>query len=158
MVTKKQLKKEIEDLKGQLKEKANGLERTVGDLKEKVELMRFLREHPKGYDFCLHPALYSFVIRGASSGEERMISAKHISMRYAYGWDLKVADICEVPPIKNVDVVRETEQTYTVRIELDGAEVGETENLFLYYRVYKRTGDVEDMKDDKELWSEEEKQ
>ena len=79
-------------------------------------------------------------------------------MRYAYGWDLKVADICEVPPIKNVDVVRETEQTYTVRIELDGAEVGETENLILYYRVYKRTGDVEDTKDDKELWSEEEKQ
>ena len=78
-----------------------------------------------------------------------MVSAKHLSMRYAYGWDLKVADICEVPPIKNVDVVRETEQTYTVRIELDGAEVGETENLILYYRVYKRTGDVEDMEGDK---------
>lgn len=158
MVTKKQLKKEIDDLKGRLEEKVNGLDRTVGDIKEKVELMRFLREHPKGYDFCLHPALYSFMVHGFSGGEGRMVSAKHLSMRYAYGWDLKVADICEVPPIKNVDVVRETEQTYTVRIELDGAEVGETENLILYYRVYKRTGDVEDTKDDKELWSEEEKQ
>lgn len=158
MVTKKQLKKEIDDLKGQLEEKVNGLERWLGDIKEKVELMRFLREHPKGYDFCLHPALYSFVRHGLSGEEERMVSAKHISMRYAYGWDLKVADICEVPPIKNVDVVRETEQTYTVRIELDGAEVGETENPILYYRVYKRTGDAENIADDKELWNEEEKQ
>lgn len=146
-MTKRQFEKEVKEIK----EKLNETEREMGFLKEKMELVRFLQEHPKGYEFCFEPAFYCFTITSPSSGKEKLISAQSIVMRYAHGRELKETKIRDVPPLKNVDVVRETDKTYIVRVELAETEVSELGKAISYHRVYKRTGDVEDISDDKEL-------
>lgn len=139
MVTKKQLKKEIDDLKEQ-----------VERLNKAKEVSDFLRDNPKG--FRISPLFNGDVLAFGMAWTHTF----SVYLDYVYCGKMMRAEVCCAFDLKDALVVRETEETYTVRIELDGAEVGETEKLILYYRIYKRTGGAEDMEGDKELWSEEE--
>lgn len=138
MVTKKQLKKEIDDLKEQ-----------VERLNKAKEVSDFLRDNPKGF------RISQFNTDAISFG----IALVHkfvVSLDYVYCGKMMRADVCCAFNLKDALVVREGAETYTVRVSTERTNNGETENRSAYYRVYKRTGDVEDTKDDKELWSAEE--
>lgn len=131
MVTKKQLKKEIDDLKEQIER-----------LNKAKEVSDFLRDNPKGFRIPPFNTDAIFVV----------------CLDYVYCGKMMRADVCCAFNLKDALVVRETEETYTVRADIERTCDGETKSSSKYYRVYKRTGAVEDMEGDKELWSEEEKQ
>lgn len=131
MVTKKQIKKEIDDLKEQ-----------VERLNKAKEVSDFLRNNPKGFRISQFNTDAIFVVY----------------LDYVYCRKMMRADVCCAFNLKDALVVREGAETYTVRVSTERTNNGETENRSAYYRIYKRTGAVEDMEGDKELWSEEEKQ
>ena len=141
MVTKKQLKKEIDDLKEQ-----------VERLNKAKEVSDFLRDNPKGSRVS---QLFNrdLLTRGICWTQEFVIS-----LDYVYCGKMMRAEVCCAFDLKDALVVRETEETYTVRVDRERTRDGETKSSSKYYRIYKRTGAVEDMEGDKELWSEEEKQ
>lgn len=140
MVTKKQLKKEIDDLKEQ-----------VERLNKAKEVSDFLRDNPKG--FRISPFNADDISFGIVWAHKFVVS-----LVYVYCGKMMRAEVCCAFNLKDALVVREGAETYTVRVSTERTNNGETENRSAYYRVYKRTGAVEDMEGDKELWSEEEKQ
>lgn len=141
MVTKKQLKKEIDDLKEQ-----------VERLNKAKEVSDFLRNNPKG--FRVSQLFNRDLLTCGICWTQEFV----ISLDYVYCGKMMRADVCCAFNLKDALVVREGAETYTVRVSTERTNNGETENRSAYYRVYKRTGAVEDMEGDKELWSEEEKQ
>lgn len=141
MVTKKQFKKEIDDLKEQ-----------VERLNKAKEVSDFLRDNPKGFRIS-QPFNRDLLTFGTLWTQEFVIS-----LDYVYCGKMMHTGLGYANGIKDASVVRETTETYTVRVDREWTDNGKTENRTAYYRVYKRTGDVEDISNDKELWSEEEKQ
>lgn len=140
MVTKKQLKKEIDDLKEQ-----------VERLNKAKEVSDFLRDNPKG--FRISPFNTDTLSFSIVWGHKFVVY-----LDYVYCGKMMRAIVCCAFNLKDALVVREGAETYTVCVSTERTNNGETENRSAYYRVYKRTGAVEDMEGDKELWSEEEKQ
>lgn len=140
MVTKKQLKKEIDDLKEQ-----------VERLNKAKEASDFLRDNPKG--FRISPLFDGAVLASGIAWTH-----KFVYIDYVYCGKMMHTGLGYATDIKDASVVRETTETYTVLVDRERTDNGKTENRSAYYRVYKCTGAVEDMEGDKELWSEEEKQ
>ena len=141
MTTKKQLKKEIDDLKEQ-----------VERLNKAKEVSDFLYNNPKGFRIS-QPFNRDLLTFGTLWTQEFVIS-----LDYVYCGKMMHTGLGYANAIKDASVVRETTETYTVRVDREWTDNGKTENRSAYYRVYKRTGAVEDMEGDKDLWSEEEKQ
>lgn len=141
MVTKKQLKKEIDDLKKQIER-----------LNKAKEASDFLRDNPKG--FRISPLFNGDVLASGIAWTHKF----SVYLDYVYCGKMMHAEVCCAFDLKDASVVRETTETYTVRVDRERTHDGETKSSSEYYRVYKRTGAVEDLEGDKELWSEEEKQ
>lgn len=141
MVTKKQLKKEIDDLKKQIER-----------LNKAKEVSDFLRNNPKG--FRISPLFNDDVLASGIAWTHEFL----VSLDYVYCGKMMHAGVCCAFNLKDALVVREGAETYTVRVDIERTRDGETKSSSKYYRVYKRTGAVEDMEGDKDLWSEEEKQ
>lgn len=139
-MTKRQLEKEIDDLKEQ-----------VGRLNKAKEVSDFLRDNPKG--FRISPFNNDVLSCGIVWAHKFVVY-----LDYVYCGKMMRAIVCCAFNLKDALVVREGAETYTVRVSTERTNNGETENRSTYYRIYKRTGAVEDMEGDKELWSEEEKQ
>ena len=140
-MTKRQLKKEIDDLKEQ-----------VERLNKAKEVSDFLRDNPKG--FRISPLSNGDALACGIVWAHKFV----VCLDYVYCGKMMRADVCCAFNLKDALVVREGAETYTVRVSTERTNNGETENRSAYYRVYKRTGAVEDMEGDKELWSEEGKQ
>lgn len=141
MVTKKQLKKEIDDLKKQIER-----------INKAKEVSDFLRNNPKG--FRISPLFNGDVLSCGIAWTHKF----SVYLDYVYCGKMMHAEVCCAFDLKDALVVRETEETYTVRADIERTRDGETKSSSKYYRVYKCTGAAEDMEGDKELWSEEEKQ
>lgn len=141
MVTKKQLKKEIDDLKEQIER-----------LNKAKEVSDFLRDNPKG--FRIPPLFNGDVLSCGIVWAHKFV----VYLDYVYCGKMMHVEVCCAFDLKDASVVRETTEAYTVRVDRERTDNGKTENRSAYYRVYKRTGDAENIADDKELWSEEEKQ
>ena len=136
MVTKKQLKKEIDDLKKQ-----------VERLNKAKEVSDFLRDNPKGFRIS---QLFNGNVLAYSITWTHNFS---VHLDYVYCGKMMRAEVCCAFDLKDALVVRETEETYTVRVDRERTRDGETKSSSKYYRVYKCTGAVEDMEGDKELWA-----
>ena len=137
MVTKKQLKKEIDDLKKQIEQ-----------LNKAKEVSEFLRDNPKGAELSIQGL--PFMVES----ETGWTFAGTVYLTFVYNNSLKTVDVACVTHLKKYVVVQETERRYTVRIDREWKEEGEIKSESVYYRVNKETGNCEDTKDDKELWSE----